>query len=76
MKFTWKQSREGHGIRHTLVGTPLSVVASGESLIVGYQAGGNASRTGKRHYVVYNGERKIRICDTLKDAKQACERRA
>lgn len=76
MEFTWKQSREGHAIKHTLVGTPFSIIASGESVIVGYQAGGNAHRIGKRRYVVYNGERKIRFCDTLTDAKQTCERRA
>lgn len=75
MTFTWSQAAEGFSTRHTLVGTPFSVVASGGSDAIGY-AGGRTWRVGKRHYVVYQGDRKVRACDTLADAKRACESRA
>jgi len=73
---TWKQTKEGYGIRHTLVGTSYSILASGEVIVDSYGAHGRARLSGKRSYTIYDGERSFRYCDLLKDAKQVCERRS
>ena len=73
----WQQTREGHnGIRHTLIGTSYSVLAVGESTIIGYGQHGRARRVGRRHFYIYDGDRRFRACDTLQMAKQTAERRA
>ena len=76
----WQQAKEGRPemgvIRHTLVGTSFSILAMGQVHVDSYGAHGRARLSGKRSYVVYDGDRSIRYCDLLKDAKHICERRA
>lgn len=77
MAAVWHRTAEGYAVRHTLVGTSFSVLASGGRTVSGYGAGGRARMTGSaRSFDLYDGDRCIGYRPTLAVAKAHAERRA